>query len=76
MTDLRTLGWQARTDDSQNWRRLVFVAPEDGIAYVEELQQQQQQPAAAAKKAELSKADVQALIFGGEPTPGSPGGPR
>ena len=72
LTDLRTLAWQMQVDDSQDRRGLVFVAPEEAIAFVRAQQTQgsdEAEAAAASAQAELSRADLEGLIFG------SSGGP-
>ncbi|KAL3898089.1 MAG: hypothetical protein SGPRY_012915 [Prymnesium sp.] len=71
LTDLRTLAWRMQFDGSQDWRTIMLVASDDAIAFVEQQQakepvsptpQEQGEPSKA--NLELSKADVQALIFG------------
>ena len=74
LTDVRTLAWQMRFDDSQDWRRLVLVAPEEAIDFVRAQQNALPPPPPEAAEEEeeeeggatiqLSKADVQGLIFG------------
>eukprot|EP00966_Prymnesium_polylepis_P182595 4230475-Prymnesium_polylepis.1 len=59
-------------DDSQDWRRMLLVAPEPAIEFVRAQQAalpedggEDEAPAPAAPEGiQLSKADVQALIFG------------
>ena len=76
VTDLRTLVWQMRFDTEQDWRPMLFVAPDDGIELVRQQQEGlgEYQPEPESKMAEgpLSRADVQGLIFGGgDALPGS-----
>ena len=71
VTDLRTIAWQMQFDRNQDWRPMLFVAPEPAIDFVKQQQQQQEQAAAAAAAAapKLSAADVQGLIFGSDDAP-------
>ena len=73
VTDLRTIAWQMQFDRNQDWRPMLFVAPEPAIDFVKQQQQQQQQEQAAAAAAaaapKLSAADVQGLIFGSDDAP-------
>jgi hypothetical protein len=74
VTDLRTIAWQMQFDRNQDWRPMLFVAPEPAIDFVKQQQQQQQQQeqaaaAAAAAAPKLSAADVQGLIFGSDDAP-------
>jgi len=74
VTDLRTIAWQMQFDRNQDWRPMLFVAPEPAIDFVKQQQQQQQQQeqaaaAAAAAAPKLSAADVQGLIFGSDDEP-------
>ena len=74
VTDLRTIAWQMQFDRNQDWRPMLFVAPEPAIDFVKQQQQQQQQQeqaaaAAAAATPKLSTADVQGLIFGSDDAP-------
>jgi hypothetical protein len=77
VTDLRTIAWQMQFDRNQDWRPLLFGAPEPAIDLVKLQQQQQQQQqqqelaaaAAAAAAPKLSAADVQGLIFGSDDAP-------
>jgi len=78
VTDLRTVAWQMLYEREQDWRPMLFVAPEPAIDFVKE--QQAELEAAAAAEAEqvsaapagvqlpngvqLNKADVQGMIFG------------
>jgi len=73
VTDLRTLAWQMQFDPNQDWRPMLFVAPEAALDFVKEQQQiAAAQAAAAAQPVELSPADAQGLIFGeGEQLPNS-----
>jgi len=75
VADLRTLAFQMQFDSSQDWRDVILVASEPAIAFVREQQAQlpppePEEPAAqeseegAGASVQLSKADVQALIFG------------
>ena len=70
VTDLRTIAWQMQFDRNQDWRPMLFVAPEPAIDFVKQQQQQEQAAAAAAAAApKLSAADVQGLIFGSDDAP-------
>ena len=74
VTDLRTITWQMSFDRNQDWRPMLFVAPEPAIDFVKQQQQQQQEQeqaaaAAAAAAPKLSAADVQGLIFGSDDAP-------
>lgn len=65
VTDLRTIAHQMQHDATQDWRPLLFVAPEDAIDFVK--QQQLAQERAAQTSVDLTPADVQGLLFGDAP---------
>ena len=67
VTDLRTLAYQMQYDTTQDYRRMLLVAPEPAIEFV-----RQQQAAQEAAEPDLSDADVQGLLFGDYDGPQTP----
>ena len=60
VTDLRTLAWQMQVDGAQDWRPLLFVAPQPSIDYVQRAQEQADD---AGDAPPLTRNDVMGLLF-------------
>ena len=60
VTDLRTLAWQMQVDGAQDWRPLLFVAPQPSIDYVQRAQEQADDDGDAPP---LTRNDVMGLLF-------------
>ena len=66
VTDLRTIAWQMQFDTSQDWKPMLFVAPEPAIEFVKQQQEADAQGLREQRRqATLSNSDVQGLVFGG-----------
>jgi len=66
VADLRTIAWQMQYERHQDWLPMLFVAPEPAIEFVKAQQAAEEAAEATANSPELSKADVQGLLFPGE----------
>ena len=60
VTDLRTLAWQMQVDGAQDWRPLLFVAPQPSIDYVQRAQENADDDGDAPP---LTRNDVMGLLF-------------